>query len=110
MKKDSKIYVAGNTGLVGSAIVRNLKKRGYSNFVFRTIDELDLMNQKEVGEFFAQEKPEYVFFAAAKVGGIVANNLYRAQFIYENLQMQNKIIQVVQKWVFPGEKVLQFPG
>jgi GDP-L-fucose synthase len=92
MNKDSKIYVAGNTGLVGSAIVRTLEKKGYSNFVFRTINELDLMNQKDVEEFFASEKPEYVFFAAAKVGGIVANNLYRAQFIYENLQMQNNII------------------
>ncbi len=92
MDKNSKIYIAGHTGLVGSAILKNLKSKGYTNFVYRTIDELDLTNQNEVQAFFQQEKPEYVLLAAAKVGGIVANNVYRAQFIYENLMIQNNII------------------
>jgi len=92
MKLNSKIYVAGHLGLVGSAIWKNLQSKGYTNLIGRSIDELDLMNQVAVADFFAKEKPEYVFLAAAKVGGIVANNTYRAQFIYENLTIQNNII------------------
>ncbi|MDP3301639.1 MAG: GDP-L-fucose synthase [Sulfuricurvum sp.] len=92
MEKNSKIYVAGHRGLVGSAIVNNLTAKGYTNLVFRTHQELDLLDQRAVAEFFAAEKPEYVFLAAAKVGGIVANNTYRADFIYENLMIQNNII------------------
>ena len=92
MKKDSKIYIAGHRGLVGSAIVKNLKSKGYSNLIYRTHQELDLLNQEAVANFFELEKPEYVILAAAKVGGIVANNTYRADFIYENLQIQNNII------------------
>ena len=78
--------------MVGSAILRRLQKEGYSNFVLRTSKELDLRNQQAVTEFFAAEKPDYVFLAAAKVGGIVANNTYRAEFLYENLAIQNNII------------------
>ena len=92
MKKDSKIYVAGHRGLVGSAIMDNLKGKGYSNIVTRTHKELDLTNTSDVAKFFELEKPEYVFLAAAKVGGIVANNVYRADFIYENLMIQNNVI------------------
>ena len=92
MNKNSKIYVAGHTGLVGSAIWKNLQRKGYTNLVGKTIEELDLMNPAAVDHFFATEKPEYVFLAAAKVGGIVANNTYRGQFIYENLMIQNNVI------------------
>lgn len=92
MKKESKIYVAGHRGLVGSAIVSNLKAKGYTNIITRTHKEVDLTNQEAVSQFFASEKPEYVFLAAAKVGGIVANNVYRGQFIYENLMIQNNVI------------------
>ena len=92
MKKNSKIYVAGHRGLVGSAIVKNLKSKGYVNLLTRTHKELDLLNQDAVKDFFETQKPEYVILAAAKVGGIVANNTYRADFIYENLQIQNNII------------------
>jgi GDP-L-fucose synthase len=92
MKKDSKIYVAGHKGLVGSAILKNLKSKGYSNFVLRTLEELDLSDQESVSKFFKKEKPDYVILAAAKVGGIVANNTYRADFIYENLMIQNNVI------------------
>ena len=92
MQKDAKIYVAGHLGLVGSAILSNLKQKGYSNFILKSIDEMDLTNQQEVMDFFQKEKPEYVFLAAAKVGGIVANSTYRAQFIYENIVIQNNII------------------
>lgn len=92
MNKDSKIYIAGHRGLVGSALVRYLTKNGYTNLVTRTHDELDLLNQKAVADFFAQEKPAYVFLAAAKVGGILANNSYAADFLYQNLQIQNNII------------------
>ncbi len=92
MEKDSKIYIAGHTGMVGSAIVRKLEHEGYSNLVLRTSKELDLTNQHEVSAFFEEEKPEYVFLAAAKVGGIEANNKYRAQFLYENLMIQNNVI------------------
>ena len=92
MEKSDKIYIAGHTGMVGSAIVRSLQNQGFENIVGKTIEELDLTNQKEVGEFFALEKPVFVILAAAKVGGIHANNTYRAQFIYENLMIQNNII------------------
>ena len=92
MNKESRIYVAGHRGLVGSAIVKNLKARGYINIICRTHSELDLLDQEAVKKFFETEKPEYVFLAAAKVGGIVANNTYRADFIYENMQIQNNII------------------
>lgn len=92
MNKNSKIYIAGHRGLVGSAIVKNLESKGYTNLVYRTHSELDLTNQNAVAEFFKQEKPEYVVLAAAKVGGILANNTYRADFIYENLQVQNNVI------------------
>jgi len=92
MKKNSKIYIAGHRGLVGSAIVKNLESKGYTNLVYKTHKELDLLDSNAVAEFFATEKPEYVILAAAKVGGIVANNTYRADFIYENLQIQNNVI------------------
>jgi len=92
MDKNSKIYIAGHLGMVGSAIHRQLLAEGYANFVLRSIDELDLMNQQAVAIFFQTEKPDYVILAAAKVGGILANNTYRAQFIYENLMIQNNII------------------
>lgn len=92
MKKDSKIYVAGHRGLVGSAIIKELQRRGYTNIVVKTHQELDLTNQSEVAEFFALTKPDYVFLSAAKVGGILANNTYRAEFIYQNLSIQNNVI------------------
>ena len=92
MKKESKIYIAGHRGLVGSAIVENLKVKGYSNLVYRTHSELDLTKQEDVKKFFQIEKPKYVILAAAKVGGIVANNIYRADFIYENIMIQNNVI------------------
>ena len=107
MTKNSKIYVAGHRGLVGSAIVNNLLSKGYTNLVYKTHAELDLENQKMVEAFFALEKPEYVILAAAKVGGIVANNTYRADFIYENLQIQNNVIH--QAYVH-GVKKLLFLG
>lgn len=92
MNQNGKIYIAGHNGMVGSAIMRNLKTKGFNNFVFRTSKELDLTRQKEVEDFFAAEKPDYVFLAAAKVGGIHANNTYRGEFIYQNLMIQNNII------------------
>ncbi len=92
MNKDSKIYVAGHTGLVGSAIIKNLEEMGYANLIVRTHQELDLKDTHAVKRFFEEESPEYVFLAAAKVGGIVANNTYRADFIYENLLIQNNVI------------------
>jgi GDP-L-fucose synthase len=98
MNKNSKIYIAGHRGLVGSAIVKNLTSKGYTNLVYKTHKELDLVNQNEVEEFFKKEKPEYVILAAAKVGGIVANNTYRADFIYENLAIQNNIIHNAYKY------------
>ena len=107
LNKNSKIYVAGHRGLVGSAIVKNLKEKGYTNFILKTHSELDLLDQKAVKEFFETEKPEYVILAAAKVGGIVANNTYRADFIYENLTIQNNIIH--QSYV-NGVKKLVFLG
>jgi GDP-L-fucose synthase len=107
MNPDSKIYVAGHTGLVGSAITEILRSKGYNNLLLRTIDELDLTDQKLVNAFFAEEKPEYVFLAAAKVGGIVANNTLRADFIYVNLMIQNNIINSSWK---SGVKKLLFLG
>ncbi len=92
MEKNSKIFVAGHRGMVGSAIYRKLQKEGYQNIITRTSKELDLRDQQAVADFFAQEKPDYVFLAAAKVGGIVANNTYRADFLYENLAIQNNVI------------------
>ena len=92
MEKESKIYVAGHRGMVGSAIIRKLTSLGYTNLLTRTSAELDLRNQQQVADFFDVERPEYVFLAAAKVGGIVANNTYRADFLYENLAIQNNII------------------
>ncbi len=111
MKKDSKIYIAGHRGMAGSAILRRLQKEGYSNIVFRTSQELDLRNQQAVTSFFEQEQPEYVFLAAAKVGGILANNTYRADFIYENIAIQNNIIyqaykQQVKKLLFLGSSCI----
>ncbi|AOO65989.1 GDP-L-fucose synthase family protein [Sulfurospirillum halorespirans] len=104
MNKTSKIYVAGHRGLVGSAIVKNLTCKGYNNIVTRTHAELDLTNQQAVSLFFEREKPEYVILAAAKVGGIVANNTYRADFIYENTQIQNNVIH--QSYVHGVQKLL----
>ncbi len=92
MEKNSKIYIAGHKGLVGSAILRNLKSQGYKNLVFKTREELNLLDVSKVADFFKEEKPEYVFDAAAKVGGILANDTYSADFIYENLTIQNNII------------------
>jgi len=107
MEPNAKIFVAGHTGMVGSAILKNLQQKGYSNFVLRTIEELDLTDQRAVATFFDREKPEYVILAAAKVGGIIANNTYRADFIYENLMIQNNVIHQsylhgVKKLVFLG--------
>lgn len=92
MELNSKIYIAGHRGMVGSAIMRNLQSKGYNNIITRASKELDLRNSQAVSNFFANEKPEYVFLAAAKVGGIQANNTYRADFIYENLMIQNNVI------------------
>ena len=107
MNKDSKIYVAGHLGLVGSALWKNLQSKGYTNLIGQTINQLDLMDTNAVNTFFAVEKPEYVILAAAKVGGIVANNTYRGQFIYENLMIQNNVIHAaylnqVKKLLFLG--------
>ena len=92
MEKGAKIYIAGHRGMVGSAIKRKLEQEGYTNFVTRLSTELDLRSQQQVADFFEQEKPDYVFLAAAKVGGIIANNTYRAEFLYDNLQIQNNVI------------------
>lgn len=107
MELNSKIYIAGHRGMVGSAIMRNLQSKGYNNIITRTSKDLDLRNQQAVADFFAIEKPEYVFLAAAKVGGIQANNVYRADFIYENLMIQNNVIH--QSYV-NGVKKLMFLG
>jgi GDP-L-fucose synthase len=104
MEKSSKIYVAGHRGMVGSAIVRKLQAEGYTNLVLRTSAELDLRNQALVEKFFAIEKPEYVFLAAAKVGGIMANNIYRADFLYENLMIECNVIH--QSYVHKVKKLL----
>lgn len=107
MNKDSKIYVAGHRGLVGSAILNNLKSKGYSNIITRTHKELDLTDQNETKAFFEKEKPDYVFLAAAKVGGIVANNIYRGEFIYDNMMIQNNVIH---QSYLNGVKKLLFLG
>jgi len=114
MEKTSKIYVAGHLGLVGSALWKNLQSKGYSNLIGRSLSELNLMDTQAVNNFFAEEKPEYVILAAAKVGGIVANNTYRGQFIYENLMIQNNVIHAaylnqVKKLLFLGSTCI-YPG
>lgn len=111
MNKNSKIYVAGHRGMVGSAIVRELQNQGFDNIITKTHDELDLINQEKVTEFFAEEKPEFVFLAAAKVGGIEANRTKMADFTYENLQIQNNIIhnsylKGVKRLVFLGSSCI----
>ncbi|MDN3583756.1 GDP-L-fucose synthase [Mucilaginibacter flavus] len=111
MDKASKIYIAGHRGMVGSAIYRKLQAEGFTNIVTKTSAELDLRDSNKVADFFASEKPEYVFLAAAKVGGIVANNTYRAEFLYENLQIQNNIIHSsylneVKKLMFLGSSCI----
>ncbi|QKJ31461.1 GDP-L-fucose synthase [Mucilaginibacter mali] len=107
MEKNAKIYIAGHRGMVGSAIHRKLTAEGYTNIITRLSSELDLRNQQQVADFFAAEKPDYVFLAAAKVGGIVANNTYRAEFLYDNLQIQNNIIH---SSYLNGVKKLMFLG
>jgi GDP-L-fucose synthase len=107
INKNLKIYIAGHRGLVGSAIVKNLESKGYTNLVYKTHKELDLTSQIEVEKFFEEEKPEYVILAAAKVGGIVANNTYRADFIYENIAIQNNVIH---QSYLSGVKKLLFLG
>lgn len=111
MEKNSKIYIAGHRGMVGSAIMRKLEKEGFVNLLTRTSKELDLRNQEAVANFFSTEKPKYVFLAAAKVGGIVANNTFRADFIYENLMIQNNVIHQayvnnVKKLMFLGSSCI----
>ena len=111
MKKSAKVYVAGHRGMVGSAIYRKLQKEGYTNLLTRTSEELDLRNQQAVLDFFSAEKPDYVFLAAAKVGGIVANNTYRADFLFENLAIQNNVIHSaylnnVKKLMFLGSSCI----
>lgn len=104
MNKEDKIYIAGHTGMVGSSLVRLLQEKGYTNLVFKTSKELDLTNQEQVSSFFKKERPKYVFLAAAKVGGIVANNTYRAQFLYENLMIESNVIH--QSYVNGVKKLL----
>ena len=111
MKKGAKIYVAGHRGLVGSAIMRKLKKEGYNNLVYRTSSELDLRRQEKVEEFFKKEKPEYVILAAAKVGGIQANDTYSAEFLYDNLMIETNVIDAayqndVKKLLFLGSSCI----
>lgn len=111
MEKNNKIFVAGHRGMVGSAIVRKLKKEGFSTILTRTSSELDLTNQQAVNDFFAKEKPEYVFLAAAKVGGILANNIYRAEFLYKNLLIESNVIHAayvngVKKLLFLGSSCI----
>ena len=97
MNKQDKIYIAGHRGMVGSAITRKLEQEGFQNLVFSTSQELDLRDQQAVNDFFEAEKPEYVFLAAAKVGGIMANNTYRAEFLYDNLMIESNIIHAAWK-------------
>jgi len=111
MKKEDKIYIAGHRGMVGSAILRKLKETGYTNFVLKTSKELDLRDQAAVSKFFAEEKPDYVFLGAAKVGGIHANNVFRADFLYDNLMIQNNVIHSayvnqVKKLMFLGSSCI----
>ena len=105
MQKDSKIFVAGHRGLVGSAIVNELKAKGYENLLLKTHSELDLSDYQALDNYFKTHHPEYVFLAAAKVGGIMANNTYRADFIYQNLMIQNHVIHLSYKY---GVKKLLF--
>ncbi len=107
MEKAAKIYIAGHRGMVGSAIFRKLEKEGYTNLLLRTSSELDLREQHAVSDFFLKEKPEYVFLAAAKVGGIIANNTFRADFLFENLSIQNNVIH---QSYLNGVKKLMFLG
>ena len=107
MQPTDKIYIAGHRGMVGSAIQRKLKQEGFTNFVTRTSAELDLKNQAAVHEFFEKERPDYVFLAAAKVGGILANNIYRGEFLYDNLMIQNNTIDAAYR---AGVKKLMFLG
>ena len=104
MNKTDRIYIAGHNGMVGSAIVRALEAKGFKNLIYRTSSELDLRNQQEVEDFFYEERPEYVFLAAAKVGGIVANNTYRADFLYDNLMMESNIMHSA--WKHEVKKLL----
>ena len=111
MELKSKIYIAGHKGMVGSALLRNLEEKGYKNFLLKTSSELDLKKTQQVDEFFETEKPDYVFLAAAKVGGIQANNSYRADFLYDNLMIQNNIIHAsfvnkVKKLLFLGSSCI----
>lgn len=111
MEQNAKIFIAGHRGMVGSAILRNLVSKGFDNIVTKSSDELDLRNSQITQEFFANEKPEYVFLAAAKVGGIYANNTYRAEFLYDNLMIQNNVIhnsyeQKVKKLLFLGSSCI----
>ena len=111
MEKDAKIYVAGHRGLVGSAIMRKLKKEGYNNLVYRTSSELDLRRQEKVEDFFEEQKPEYVILAAAKVGGIQANDTYSAEFLYDNLMIETNVIEAayqndVKKLLFLGSSCI----
>lgn len=111
MTKTDKIYIAGHNGMVGSAILRKLQKEGYANFVLRSSKEVDLRDQKNVAGFFAETRPDYVFLAAAKVGGIIANNSYRAEFLYDNLMIQNNVIHEsykndVKKLMFLGSSCI----
>ena len=107
MIKGDKIYIAGHRGMVGSAILRRMYKKGHDNVIFRKSNELDLRNQSQVNDFFKKEKPTHVFLAAAKVGGILANNTYRGEFLYENLMIQNNVIHAAYQ---TGVKKLMFLG
>ena len=107
MQPGDKIYIAGHRGMVGSAITRKLQKEGFTNFLTRTSSELDLKNQAAVQAFFEKERPDYVFLAAAKVGGIMANNIYRGEFLYDNLMIQSNTIDAAYR---SGVKKLMFLG
>lgn len=107
MERNARIYVAGHRGMVGSAVYRKLRAEGFDNIITRTSAEMDLRNQQQVSDFFAAEKPEYVFMAAAKVGGIYANNTFRAEFIYDNLMMESHVIH---NSYLNGVKKLMFFG
>ena len=107
MEKESRIYIAGHNGMVGSALKRKLEQEGFYNLVLRGSKELDLRNQSAVERFFSEERPEYVFLAAAKVGGIIANNTYRAEFLYDNLMIQTNVIH---QSYLTGVKKLMFLG
>src|SRR5207302_4053477 len=111
MNKNEKIYIAGHRGMVGSAILKRLQQEGFSDFVLRTSKELDLRDQQKVNDLFAREKPDHVVLAAAKVGGIMSNNTYRAEFLYDNLMIQNNIIHAsylngVKKLLFLGSSCI----